>query len=43
VGLVRKPDPEIYAVALERLGVAPDRCVFVDDLGGNLTPAKALE
>ena len=27
---------------LERLGVAADRCVFVDDLGGNLKPAKAL-
>jgi putative hydrolase of the HAD superfamily len=39
---VRKPDPEIYAVAVERLGVTPDRCVFVDDLGGNLKPAKAL-
>jgi epoxide hydrolase-like predicted phosphatase len=39
---VRKPDPEIYAVAVERLGVTPDRCVFVDDLGGNLKPAKGL-
>ena len=24
------------------LGVAPEHCVFVDDLGGNLKPAKAL-
>jgi epoxide hydrolase-like predicted phosphatase len=39
---VRKPDPEIYAVALQRLEVTPDRCIFVDDLGGNLKPAKAL-
>jgi epoxide hydrolase-like predicted phosphatase len=39
---IRKPDPEIYAVAVERLGVIPERCVFVDDLGGNLKPAKAL-
>ena len=39
---IRKPDPRIYAVAAERLGVSPDRCVFVDDLGGNLKPAKAL-
>jgi epoxide hydrolase-like predicted phosphatase len=39
---IRKPDPRIYAVALERLGATPDRCVFVDDLGGNLKPAKAL-
>jgi epoxide hydrolase-like predicted phosphatase len=39
---IRKPDPRIYALAAERLGVAPERCVFVDDLGGNLKPAKAL-
>ena len=39
---IRKPDPEIYLVAARRLDVAPDRCVFVDDLGGNLKPAKAL-
>jgi epoxide hydrolase-like predicted phosphatase len=38
----RKPDREIYVVALTRLGVSADRCVFVDDLGGNLKPAKAL-
>jgi epoxide hydrolase-like predicted phosphatase len=39
---IRKPDPEIYLVATRRVGVAPDRCVFVDDLGGNLKPAKVL-
>jgi epoxide hydrolase-like predicted phosphatase len=39
---IRKPDPRIYVLATERLGVAPERCVFVDDLGGNLKPAKAL-
>ena len=39
---IRKPDPEIYLVATERLGVAPEASVFVDDLGGNLKPAKAL-
>ena len=39
---VRKPDPEIYLEATRRLGVAPEACVFVDDLGGNLKPAKAL-
>jgi len=41
VGL-RKPDPEIYALACERLGLPPARCVFVDDLGGNLKPAAAI-
>jgi putative hydrolase of the HAD superfamily len=39
---VRKPQPEIYALAAERLGVPPERCVFVDDLPGNLKPAAAL-
>jgi putative hydrolase of the HAD superfamily len=39
---IRKPDPRIYEIALERLGLPAHRCVFVDDLGGNLKPAKAL-
>ena len=39
---IRKPDPRIYEIALERLGLPAQRCVFVDDLGGNLKPAKAL-
>jgi epoxide hydrolase-like predicted phosphatase len=41
VGL-RKPDPEIYELATERLGLPPSACVYVDDLGGNLKPARAL-
>lgn len=41
VGL-RKPAPEIYALAAQRLGVAPEQCVFVDDLPFNLEPATAL-
>jgi epoxide hydrolase-like predicted phosphatase len=41
VGL-RKPDPAVYEMAAERLGLAPDACVFVDDLPGNLKPAQAL-
>ena len=39
---MRKPDPEIYRLGAERIGLAPEACVFVDDLGGNLKPAKAL-
>lgn len=39
---VRKPDPAIYHRACERLGVAPGRCVFLDDLGVNLKPARAI-
>jgi putative hydrolase of the HAD superfamily len=41
VGL-RKPDPAIYELAAERLGLPPAACVFVDDLPGNLKPARAL-
>jgi putative hydrolase of the HAD superfamily len=41
VGL-RKPDPEIYLLAAERLGVAPDACVFVDDLLQNVEGARLV-
>ena len=42
VGL-RKPDAAIYSLTLERLGgVAPERCVFVDDLDVNCEAARAL-
>jgi len=41
VGL-RKPDPRIYALVLERLRVAAAEAVFLDDIGGNLKPARAL-
>ena len=39
---VRKPDPRFYELACERLGVFPEECVFLDDLGVNLKPARAL-
>ena len=39
---VRKPQPEIYHMACEQLGVAPAQCVFLDDLGINLKPARAM-
>ena len=39
---IRKPDPRIYLMMCEALGVAPDACVYLDDLGGNLKPARAL-
>ena len=39
---VRKPNPEIYRRACERLRVAPEQCVFLDDLGINLKPARAM-
>jgi putative hydrolase of the HAD superfamily len=39
VGL-RKPDPEIYTLTADRLGVPPAACVFVDDLGPNVRAAE---
>ena len=42
VGL-RKPDPAIYELTLDRLGgVRPEQCVFVDDLDVNCEAARAL-
>lgn len=39
---IRKPAPAIYALGAERIGVPPEDCVFVDDLPGNLKPARAM-
>jgi epoxide hydrolase-like predicted phosphatase len=40
---MRKPDPGIYRLTLERLGdVEPERCVFVDDLEPNCETAREL-
>ena len=41
VGL-RKPDPRIYELAAQRVGAAVERCVFVDDLRGNVAAAVAV-
>ena len=41
VGL-RKPDPRIYQLTCERLGVSPERCLFVDDLACNVEAAARL-
>ena len=41
VGL-RKPDPAIYRMMCGALGVAPSACVFLDDLGVNLKPAREM-
>lgn len=38
----RKPALAIYERALERIELPASKCVFVDDLGGNLKPAKQL-
>jgi putative hydrolase of the HAD superfamily len=38
----RKPDPRIYRYACDLLGVAPEHCIYLDDLGVNLKPARAM-
>jgi len=39
---IRKPAPEMYRLGAERAGVAPEACVYVDDLPFNLPPAAEL-
>ena len=39
---IRKPDPRIYALMCEALDVDPADCVYLDDLGINLKPARAM-
>jgi putative hydrolase of the HAD superfamily len=39
---VRKPDPRIYLMMCEKLGLEPATCVYLDDLGINCKPAAAL-
>jgi len=39
---VRKPDPRIYLMMCEALGVEPGECIYLDDLGINCKPASQL-
>lgn len=41
IGL-RKPDPCIYTLMVETLKVDPNKCVYLDDLGVNLKPAREM-
>jgi putative hydrolase of the HAD superfamily len=41
IGL-RKPDPRIYEMMIDALGVDPKNCVYLDDLGVNLKPARDM-
>jgi putative hydrolase of the HAD superfamily len=41
IGL-RKPDPRIYQLMVETLRVDPKNCVYLDDLGVNLKPAREI-
>ena len=38
----RKPEQRFYEIALEELGVLASEAVFLDDLGVNLKPARAM-
>ncbi len=39
---IRKPEPGFYTLACDTAGVSADRVVFLDDLGINLKPARAM-
>ena len=39
---IPKPDIEIFKITVERLGVQPETCVYIDDLEKNIPPAKEL-
>jgi len=39
---MRKPDPRIFNIACERLGIQPSDAVFLDDIGSNLKTARSL-
>lgn len=41
IGL-RKPDPRIYRMMTDALGVDPKNCVYLDDLGVNLKPVRDM-
>lgn len=38
----RKPEPRFFELACERLGIEPRQAVYLDDLGANLKPARAM-
>ena len=39
---VRKPEPRFYEQACEQLGILASQAVYLDDLGTNLRPARAM-
>jgi putative hydrolase of the HAD superfamily len=39
---MRKPDPRIYELTCQRLGIDPTDAIFLDDIGANLKPARAM-
>lgn len=39
---VNKPDPAFFSLGLERIGLSPQECVFIDDLAENVESAQGL-
>jgi epoxide hydrolase-like predicted phosphatase len=39
---MRKPDPRIYQLCLDKLSLKAEECVYLDDIGFNLKPPKAM-
>ncbi len=39
---IRKPDPRIYQMMRDALNIAPEQCIYLDDLGINCKPAAAM-
>jgi putative hydrolase of the HAD superfamily len=39
---IHKPQPEIFRLGAERIGIAPEQCVFVDDLRENCEGAEQV-
>jgi len=39
---MQKPDPRIYQICCQRLGVKPEQAIFLDDIGRNVKAARAL-
>ena len=39
---IEKPDPVIYRLTAEQLGVAPEQCLFVDDVAGHVAGAISV-
>ena len=39
---VRKPEPRFFELTCAQLGITPDQAVYLDDLGTNLKPARAM-
>ena len=37
-----KPEPEIYSLAVNKLEIKPEECIFVDDKEENLVPANKM-